>query len=237
MSLTLNDGVRVYCGIVEASPIEIPNEFIITDAMLVMRAYPLGYRFLHHFMHGRGTNLIIPTEGLIENDIGVKDLINSELKNTILEQQGSIPIPQRTYRDRNYQLAFGSLNMQWKVVQAQTLPNGTQSNIVDIWFYNSYRWHEAVARVSQCMHRAFSRSSGREYYMIGKRYFYKFLLDSNGNGSLHLQNQNSQELVEFRRLNQPAPHVGTNIMELYSDTRSYFEVEQRGFGQRILDAL
>lgn len=218
----LEVAIQSYCG--AADRLNVSPEGIRNDVDIVMRAFPLGRIFLHHFLNGGGGNLIIPTEGIIENDEGVKTNIQGHLFRDISSEQGIIPNNQGRYHQRNFQMAFGSLNFQWRIARRTQVENG-EICIVDLWFVNRYRWHETVARISQCMHRAYTRSSGMEYDMIGKRVFYIYRKRTEGQDTFLRCDQNTPFLRELRERNQPAPHTGRDVRVIYPDSQSYFEIQ------------
>jgi hypothetical protein len=204
------------------------DSLIREDAELVMYwAFPFAKIFLKHFMSGTGKNLIIPIAGITENDNGVKKNIIGYLEKEIHKLSGNISTPQSKYEDKNYQMALGSLNFQWKVVTGECLANGDDISIIDLWFYNTYQWNSSEKRVSQCMHRAFSNSNGVEFDMIGKRAFYRFKLTAKGKGELLYLNQNSDKLKKLREANPPAHHTGIDIITLYPEAEKYLMLKKQ----------
>lgn len=224
MSDLLNKGIENYCRV--ADEFNFSNETIINDSQAVMGSISkLGEVFIRHYLVGIGENLIIPTDGIIENDLTVKINIKTNLIKYIKSNSiENIPNGQNMYNNRNFKLAFGSLNFQWKIVNTFNAET-SQSYIVDIWFVNKYRWHETVARISQCMHRAFSESIGKQYDMIGKRVFYLLDVDSKGTSDMIYLNQNS--LKALRHKNMPSAHTGKDVEVLYPQTASFFKINQQ----------
>lgn len=213
--------VRLYCE--TADRVGFDNSFIRRHVDIVMEGLPLAQVFLRHFLWHSGENLIIPTEGIIENDIVVRRNIIEKLDRDINESYGVVSNGQSNYENSNFRMAFGALNFQWRVVASDETDNFT-AYIIDVWFINRYRFHLTAGRVSQCMHRAFSDTSGREYDMIGRRVFYYFVVPDAGNSFLMLGDQNLPFLQNLRRQYSPAPHSGRDITSLYAESRPFFNI-------------
>ncbi|MCE7059234.1 hypothetical protein [Dyadobacter sp. CY343] len=217
----------IYCE--TADTLRVPYFLIRANVELVMHIYPLGLIFLKHFLNGRGENLRIPTEGVIENDIGVKTNVRDKL--CLYIDHGlrfDISNDQTLYADSTYQMALGSVNFQWKIADTYYGSlHGIHKNvyIIDLWFVNRYRWHEKAARLSQCMHRAYADSSGQEFIMYGRRAFYELTISHDGiEKKLAYLEENTSFLRELRLKNQPAEHTATDVIIRYPESRKYFTI-------------
>ncbi len=128
--------------------------------------HPGGNAQLHldAYLKGSGLDLRVDLKSILENDIGVRDKV---MRDILLARQrggtsGTIPIPQSTYADPDWQYAIGSMNINWSQID--------NTNTYRLGFRNMYRWHPDANRMTQCVHRAaenLKKKGAKDYWMVG----------------------------------------------------------------------
>lgn len=131
-------------------------------------------QFLNHYLAGSGEPIHFSLRTLMEEDPGVRARIFGAINAAraqakkpgsehsrdapVLSQSspvssGSVDIPQKYFRNHDWQFATGSLNVNWRFIE-EISRNGVVMMKVEVWTSNIYRWHPEDARRTQCVHQA-----------------------------------------------------------------------------------
>lgn len=157
-------------GFIEVACAVTPDYYTLQLAKIVTMS-PNGNaaKHLDYYLAGTGLNLYVNLEKVLKDDIGVKSKVQQEIKDGLKlgKDKGSVAIPQKVYRNHDWQYAIGSMNVNW-----HTIGQGK----VRLFFENQYRWHPSERRVSQCVHQAAvnlqKKISARDYLMYGETVIY-----------------------------------------------------------------
>lgn len=127
---------------------------------------PLAASMLDHYLQGSGKDVAVDTTKMFNEDPVLARYFIGQVKDPVRAgtASGNVPISQDRYGNQDWRMALGSINLQWKVVERNT---------VETWFVNKYRWHPGVNRVTQCVHEAadnLKASGAAEFMMVGSRH-------------------------------------------------------------------
>lgn len=139
----------------------------------MMRQEGMASKFLHRYLDGLGGIEYVDINTLLREDAGILDAIqekiSSELRPDPPKRRGTVPLPQSKFKNRDWQFATGSINMNWRLI---SLDQKASTAEVELSFQNEYRWHPDEPRVTQCLHQAAERlrtsGSARNFTMVGQ---------------------------------------------------------------------
>ena len=120
---------------------------------------------LDYYLDGEGGTLKVDLAAVLADDEGVRKKVHVEIMSEMTggKREGTVAIPQTTYKNQDWLYAIGGMNINWKVDPATT-------GKVRLGFRNAYRWHPEADRVSQCVHKAavaLQESGAKDYFMEG----------------------------------------------------------------------
>jgi nucleoid-associated protein YgaU len=120
---------------------------------------------LDQYLEGKG-DLTVDLAKLLQEDSGVRSKVTSEIAAEVRKgkKKGTVKILPLTYKNRDWYLAIGSMNINWKY------PSRKGPDKVHVGFRNKYRWHPKEARITQCVHQAADElkvGEAKEYWMEG----------------------------------------------------------------------
>ncbi len=125
---------------------------------------------LDHYLTGKGADLKVDLARVIREDDGVRAKLHAVISADLARgiSQGSVPIPQPVYTNKDWQFAIGSMNINWTA--GPPSPKGK----VRLGFRNRYRWHPTEKRMSQAIHIAADNLKAKgaaDYDMVGVCFF------------------------------------------------------------------
>jgi len=120
---------------------------------------------LDQYLEGKG-DLKVDLARVLQEDSGVQFKVHKEIVFGLREGKlaGTVGVPQEVYRNKDWQYAIGSMNVNW------TFPSKVGQDRVHIGFRNEYRWHPNEPRITQCVHQAADQlraDKARNYWMEG----------------------------------------------------------------------
>jgi len=143
-----------------------------------MRTGGKAEEFLHHYLAGSSLDKVVDILALLRDDVGVRETVEREISIQLKRpgmtvSTGNVALPQSAFKNRDWQYATGSLNMNWRRMASS--PPGQVT--VELSLGNQYRWHPKEPRVSQCVHQAaenLKQTGAKDYWIVGRPTPYRF---------------------------------------------------------------
>lgn len=123
---------------------------IILAAFLFLSIYPDASKMLWHYLTGKGEEVEVNTERVFNEDPVLKLMVFKNIGTDIKagKTSGSVNVEQGVYSNQNWRMAFGSINVPWKI----------NNNDIEIWIKDKYALHPLQTRVTQCVHQTMERT-------------------------------------------------------------------------------
>jgi hypothetical protein len=143
-----------------------PNYTVLQIAKWAeMKPFGIAAKHLEHYLNGKGVSVKVNLSKLLDEDCGVANFIAKTILSDMNRKliNGVVRVPQAAYTIREWQLAIGSMDIQWTTTVHKTIILSLE---------NTYRWHPELPRFTQCVHIAAESlkitHNAQDYLLIGQ---------------------------------------------------------------------